>query len=154
MNILVDADACPRPVKEMLFRAAQRKQVEVVLVANQLLAVPSTPHVRAVTVPRGFDVADRSIVEWAQAGDLVVTADIPLAAAAVEKGVLAINPRGELYTADNVRQRLGMRNLMEELRGAGVPLSGPDAFGPRDRQAFANQLDRLLLRVAGRSGTG
>jgi len=154
VRIWVDADACPRPVKEMLFRVAQRKQVEVVLVANQPLPLPRTPHVRSVTVARGFDVADRAIVDRVEPGDLVVTADIPLAAAVVDKGVEAINPRGGLYTRDTVRQHLSMRNLMEEMRGAGVDVGGPDAFGPRERQAFANQLDRLLLRVADRRPSG
>lgn len=146
MKIWVDADACPRVIKEILYRVAQRRRVDVILVANQPLAVPRQPHVRSVTVPQGFDVADKAITEWAQPGDLVVTADIPLAAAVVDKGVQAINPRGELYTRDNVRQHLSMRNFMDSLRGAGVQTGGPDAFGQRDRQAFANQLDTLLAR--------
>jgi uncharacterized protein len=146
VKIWVDADACPRVIKEILYRAAQRRRVDVVLVANQPLAVPRQPHVRSVTVPQGFDVADKAITEWAQPGDLVITADIPLAAAVVEKGVQAINPRGELYTRDNVRQHLSMRNFMDSLRGAGVQTGGPDAFSQRDRQAFANQLDSLLAR--------
>lgn len=148
MKIWVDADACPRVIKEILYRAAQRRRVDVVLVANQPLAVPRQPHVRSVTVPQGFDVADKAITEWAQAGDLVVTADIPLAAAVVEKGVQALNPRGELYTRDNVRQHLSMRNFMDSLRGAGVQTGGPDAFSQRDRQSFANQLDSLLARLS------
>ena len=147
MKIWVDADACPRVIKEILYRAAQRRRVELVLVANQPLAVPRSPQIRAVTVPKGFDVADQAIAGWAEPGDLVVTADIPLAAAVVEKGVQALNPRGELYTADNVRQHLSMRNFMDTLRGAGVQTGGPEAFGQRDRQAFANQLDRLLAKV-------
>ena len=150
MKIWVDADACPRVIKDILFRAAQRRRVDVVLVANQPLAVPRQPHVRSVTVPQGFDVADKAITEWAQVGDLVVTADIPLAAAVVEKGVQALNPRGELYTRDNVRQHLSMRNFMDSLRGAGVQTGGPDAFSQRDRQNFANQLDSLLARLAPR----
>lgn len=148
MKIWVDADACPRVIKEILFRAAQRRRVDVVLVANQPLAVPRLPHVRSVTVPQGFDVADKAITEWAQAGDLVITADIPLAAAVVDKGVQALNPRGELYTRDNVRQHLSMRNFMDSLRGAGVQTGGPDAFSQRDRQSFANQLDSLLARLS------
>lgn len=148
MKIWVDADACPRVIKDILFRVAQRLRVDVVLVANQPLAVPRQPHVRAVTVPQGFDVADKAITEWAQPGDLVITADIPLAAAVVEKGVQALNPRGELYTRDNVRQHLSMRNFMDSLRGAGVQTGGPDVFNQRDRQNFANQLDSLLARLA------
>ena len=148
MKIWVDADACPRVIKDILFRAAQRRRVDVVLVANQPLAVPRSPHVRSVTVPQGFDVADKAITEWAQAGDLVITADIPLAAAVVDKGVQALNPRGELYTRDNVRQHLSMRNFMDSLRGAGVQTGGPDAFSQRDRQNFANQLDSLLARLS------
>jgi len=146
VKIWVDADACPRPVKEILYRAAQRRGIELVLVANQPLAVPRSPLIRSVTVPKGFDVADQSITAWAEPGDLVITADIPLAAAVVDKGVQAINPRGELYTRDNVRQHLSMRNFMDSLRGAGVQTGGPDAFSQRDRQEFANQLDRLLAR--------
>lgn len=151
MKIWVDADACPKVIKEILYRVAQRKQVELVLVANQALTVPRAPGIRSVTVPQGFDVADKAIVEWAAPGDLVITADIPLAAAAVDKGALVINPRGELYTRDNVRQHLSVRNFLDDLRGAGVQTGGPAALGPRDRQAFANQLDRLLLRVGART---
>lgn len=153
MKIWVDADACPRVIKEILYRAAQRRKVDVVLVANAPLAVPRSPHVRSVTVPQGFDVADKAITEWAQPGDLVVTADIPLAAAVVEKGVQALNPRGELYTRDNVRQHLSMRNFMDSLRGAGVQTGGPDAFSQRDRQSFANQLDSLLARFSPKTPT-
>jgi uncharacterized protein len=153
VKIWVDADACPRVIKEILYRAAQRRRVDVVLVANQPLAVPRQPHVRSVTVPQGFDVADKAITEWAQPGDLVVTADIPLAAAVVDKGVRALNPRGELYTRDNVRQHLSMRNFMDSLRGAGVQTGGPDAFSQRDRQNFANQLDSLLARFGPKTVT-
>lgn len=147
MKIWVDADACPRVIKDILYRVAQRRGIELVLVANQLLTVPRSPLIRSVVVPQGIDVADQSITAWSTPGDLVITADIPLAAAVVEKGVQAINPRGELYTADNVRQHLSMRNFMDSLRGAGVQTGGPEAFGQRDRQAFANQLDRLLTRL-------
>jgi uncharacterized protein YaiI (UPF0178 family) len=147
LKIWVDADACPKAIKEILYRVAQRRQIELVLVANQPLAVPRSAHIRSVTVARGFDVADQAITGWVQPGDLVITADIPLAAAVVDKGVQAINPRGELYTQDNVRQHLSMRNFMDSLRGAGVQTGGPDAFSQRDRQAFANQLDRLLARL-------
>ena len=147
MKIWVDADACPKVIKEILFRAAQRRQIDLILVANAPLAVPRSSRIRSVVVPQGIDVADKAITDWAERGDLVITADIPLAAAVVEKGVQALNPRGELYTADNVRQHLSMRNFMADLRGAGVETSGPAAFHQRDRQAFANQLDRLLARI-------
>lgn len=146
MQIWVDADACPVVIKEMLFRVAERVKLPLTLVANRLLRVPPSPYIRALQVPMGFDVADRHIVQVAVAGDLVITADIPLAAALVENGVLALNPRGELYTADNIRERLAMRDLMEELRGAGVETSGPAALSQADRQAFARQLDRLMAR--------
>jgi hypothetical protein len=146
MRIWVDADACPNPIKEILFRAAEREQVPVTLVANQWLRTPPSRFVTAVQVPAGLDVADTEIVRRAEPGDLVVTQDIPLAALAIEKGALAIHPRGELYTADTIAQRLSMRNFMDELRGAGVDTGGPAAFHARDRQAFANQLDAWLAR--------
>ena len=143
-QILVDADACPVAIKEILFRAAEREQVSVTLVANQYLRTPPSRHVRAVQVPGGFDVADHEIVRRVDAGDLVVTQDIPLAALVIEKGALALDPRGELHTSDTIAQRLGMRNFMDELRGAGVDTGGHAAFHARDKQAFANQLDRWL----------
>lgn len=143
-QIWVDADACPGPIKEILFRAAERAQVMVTLVANQLLRTPPTRWVRAIQVAGGFDVADNEIVQRLAAGDLVVTQDIPLAAQAIDKAALALHPRGELYTRETIAQRLSMRNFMDELRGAGVDTGGPAAFHARDRQAFANQLDRWL----------
>jgi uncharacterized protein YaiI (UPF0178 family) len=143
-QIWVDADACPGPIKEILFRAAERAQVMVTLVANQMLRTPTTRWVRAIQVAGGFDVADNEIVQRLAAGDLVVTQDIPLAAQAIDKGALALHPRGELYTRETIAQRLSMRNFMDELRGAGVDTGGPSAFHARDRQAFANQLDRWL----------
>jgi uncharacterized protein YaiI (UPF0178 family) len=143
-QIWVDADACPGPIKEILFRAAERAQVMVTLVANQMLRTPSTRWVRAIQVAGGFDVADNEIVQRLAPGDLVVTQDIPLAAQAIDKGALALHPRGELYTRETIAQRLSMRNFMDELRGAGVDTGGPSAFHARDRQAFANQLDRWL----------
>jgi uncharacterized protein YaiI (UPF0178 family) len=146
MKIWVDADACPNVIKDILYRAAERTRTELVLVANQPLAIPRSTLVSRRTVAQGLDAADDAIVEWASPGDLAVTADIPLAAKLVDKGVLAINPRGELYSAENIRQQLSMRNFMDELRGSGVQTGGPNAFGPRDRQAFANQLDRLLAQ--------
>jgi uncharacterized protein YaiI (UPF0178 family) len=145
-QIWVDADACPAAIKEVLFRAAEREQVQVTLVANQWLRTPPSRFVRAIQVPGGFDVADNEIVDRVTAGDLVVTQDIPLAAAVIAKGALAVHPRGELYTPDTIAQRLSMRNFMDELRGAGVDTGGPAAFHARDKQAFANQLDRWLVK--------
>lgn len=145
-RIWVDADACPVAIKEILFRAAQRAQIAVTLVANHALRTPPSPYIRSIQVPGGFDVADNEIVRQLAAGDLVVTQDIPLAAAVIDKGALAIHPRGELYTADTIKQRLSMRNFMEELRSTGVDTGGPAALHPRDKQAFANQLDRWLAQ--------
>ena len=145
-QIWVDADACPVAIKEVLFRAAEREQVHVTLVANQWIRTPPSRFVRSIQVPGGFDVADAEIVERVSAGDLVVTQDIPLAALVIEKGALAVHPRGELYTPDTIAQRLSMRNFMDELRGSGVDTGGPGAFHARDKQAFANQLDRWLVQ--------
>ena len=145
-QVWVDADACPGAVKEILFRAAERARVQVTLVANQWLRTPPSRFIRALQVQGGFDVADSEIVDKVQPGDLVVTQDIPLAARVLDKGGIAVNPRGERYTADNMAERLSMRNFMEELRGAGVQTGGPAAFHARDRQAFANQLDRWLAQ--------
>lgn len=146
MRIWVDADACPKVIKEILYRAANRVRVPVTLVANKPLQVPGSRYIRAVQVAGGFDVADNHIVQQAEAGDLVITADIPLAAEVVAKGCLALNPRGDLYTEENVRERLNMRDFMATLRGTGVDTGGPAAFSHADRQAFANQLDRLLAK--------
>jgi uncharacterized protein YaiI (UPF0178 family) len=148
MKIWVDADACPRAVKDILYRAAERLRIELVLVANQPIAVPRSALISRRTVERTLDAADRAIAGWAEPGDLVVTHDIPLAAELVAKGITALNPRGELYTAENVRQQLSMRDFMDSLRGAGVDTGGPSAYDARDARAFANQLDRLLARVA------
>ncbi|MDR7098421.1 uncharacterized protein YaiI (UPF0178 family) [Lysobacter niabensis] len=142
----MDADACPGVIKDILFRAAERAGVHVTLVANQWLRTPPSRFIRALQVPGGFDVADSAIVERVRSGDLVVTQDIPLAALVVDKGAIAINPRGERYTPDNMAERLSMRNFMEELRGSGVQTGGPAAFHARDRQAFANQLDTWLAQ--------
>jgi uncharacterized protein YaiI (UPF0178 family) len=150
MQIWVDADACPNPIKDILFRAAERARVPLVLVANKLLKVPPSPWIRALQVPGGFDVADQKIAEDCAPGDLVITADIPLASAVIEKGGHALNPRGEFYTPDTIRERLAMRDFMESLRSSGVETGGPSAFGQSDRQAFANQLDRFLARHAPR----
>lgn len=146
MQIWVDADACPVVIKEILFRAAQRTQIMTILVANKLLRVPPSPFIRAVQVPHGFDVADNKIAQEVQPGDLVITADIPLAAQVIERGGIALNPRGEIYTPDNIRERLTMRDFMMELRGSGVDISGPASFSQSDRQAFAAQLDRFLAK--------
>ena len=143
-QIWVDADACPKAIKEILFRAADRVGITVTLVANQFLQVPGSRYLRFVQVASGFDIADNHIVKQAQAGDLVVTADIPLAAEVIAKGCVALNPRGDLYTEDNIRQRLSMRDFMDTLRSSGVDTGGPAPFSQADRQAFANQLDRML----------
>lgn len=146
MQIWVDADACPNPVKEILYRAAARARVPLVLVANRLLKVPPSPWIRALQVPGGFDVADAKIAQEVAPGDLVVTADIPLASAVIGKGGYAVSPRGEFYTHDTIRERLAMRDFMDTLRSSGVETGGPPAFAHSDRQAFANQLDRFLAR--------
>ena len=133
-------------IKEILFRAAERARVQVTLVANQWLRTPPSRYIRALQVQGGFDVADSEIVERVRPGDLVVTQDIPLAARVLEKGGIAVNPRGDRYTPDNMAERLSIRDFMEELRGAGIQTGGPPAFHARDRQAFANQLDRWLAQ--------
>jgi Uncharacterized protein conserved in bacteria len=145
-QIWVDADACPVAIKDILFRAAEREQIALTLVANQHLRTPPSRFIRTLQVAGGFDVADDAIAARAGAGDLVVTQDIPLAARVIANGALAIDPRGELHTPDTIAQRLGMRDFMEELRGAGVDTGGPAAFHARDRQAFANQLDQWLTQ--------
>jgi uncharacterized protein len=146
MQIWVDADACPNVIKEILFRAAKRVGVLTTLVSNLDLQIPASPYIEAVQVRSGLDVADGYIVQHLQAGDLVITADIPLAALAIEKGAYALNPRGEFYSAGNIRERLSLRNFMDKLRSGGVDTGGPPAFNQRDRQAFANQLDRFLVK--------
>ncbi|GGA29308.1 YaiI/YqxD family protein [Dyella nitratireducens] len=152
-QIWVDADACPAVIKEILFRAADRAKIHVTLIANRPLSRPPSRYIRALTVNGGLDEADNEIVLRLQAGDLVVTQDIPLAARVIDKGGVAIHPRGERYTPENMAERLSMRNFMEELRGAGVQTGGPSAFHPRDRQAFANQLDRWLAQHANAAPT-
>ncbi len=146
MRIWVDADACPKPIKEILFRAAKRAGVQLTLVANQAMRTPASQHIKAVQVASGFDVADSEIVRQVAAGDLVVTADIPLAAQVVEKGAHALNPRGELYTPENIKARLSLRDFMANLRDSGVQTGGPAPLSQADRQAFANNLDRLLAK--------
>ncbi len=144
MQIWVDADACPGEIKELLYRAAERREIKVTLVANQQMRTPSSDFIDSVLVPAGMNVADRRIVELVEPGDLVITADIPLAADVVAKGGQALDPRGELYTDANVGERLAVRNLLDELRGGGQITGGPANFSAKDRQAFANQLDRWL----------
>lgn len=146
MRIWVDADACPVVIKDVLFRAADRVEIELTLVANKPLRTPPSRFIKSVQVNAGFDVADHYIAQSVQPDDLVVTADIPLAAQVVEKGGLALNPRGQLYTIENVRQLLDMRNFLDELRSSGVQTGGPAPLSKGDRQVFANQLDRLLAR--------
>ena len=146
MKIWVDADACPKTIKEILFRLAERRQIEVILVANQWLRVPESAFIRFMQVPDGPDIADDEIAAQCAIGDIVITADIPLAARVVEKGVPALDPRGKLYNHENIKQALTMRNFMDQLRGSGVETGGPDTFNQHDRQMFANQLDRLLAK--------
>ncbi|MBD1872582.1 YaiI/YqxD family protein [Nodosilinea sp. FACHB-131] len=146
MEIWVDADACPNVIKEILFRAAKRVEIKTTLVANQELQIPGSPYIDAVLVRSGLDVADSYIVQHLQSGDLVITADIPLAAEAIEKGAYALNPRGEFYDRGNIRERLSMRNFLNELRSGGVETGGPPPFSQRDTAAFANQLDRFLTK--------
>lgn len=144
MQIWVDADACPRVIKEILYRAAERVQCQLVLVANQLLDIPRSAFIKSIRVAPGFDVADNHIVQQVAEGDLVITADIPLAAEVLEKGAEALNPRGELYSRETIRQKLTMRDFMDEMRGSGVITGGPPPFSQTDRREFANALDRFL----------
>jgi uncharacterized protein YaiI (UPF0178 family) len=148
MHIWVDADACPAVIKTILYRAAQRLQIAMTLVANQPLSTPLSPFIRTLQVPRGFDVADNEIAQSVKAGDLVITADIPLASDVIARGAHALDPRGELYTPDNIRERLQMRNFMDELRGSGIQTGGPATLDQADRKRFADQLDRLLRRIS------
>ena len=147
MNIWVDADACPKVIKDILFRVAERKQIMVTLVANAYLRIPPSDYIAILQVADGPDAADDEIVARCHAGDLVITADIPLAARVVEKGARVLDPRGKLYDADSVKQALSMRNFMDQLRGSGVETGGPDSLNHSDRQLFANQLDRLVINA-------
>ncbi|MBU1691722.1 MAG: YaiI/YqxD family protein [Gammaproteobacteria bacterium] len=146
MQIWVDADACPGVIKEILFRAAERAQISMTLVANQFLRTPPSRFIKSVQVPAGFDVADGKIVQHLEPGDLVITADIPLAAEVIAKGGHALNPRGEFYTPDTIRERLNMRDFMDILRSSGVETGGPATLSQSDRKAFASQLDRFLAK--------
>lgn len=143
-TIWVDADACPTVIKDILYRAAERKKLPLVLIANQPLRTPPSPYISSLVVSKGFDEADNEIVRRTQAGDLVITADIPLAAEVLAKGGLALNPRGELYSSDTIKQKLTMRDFMETLRASGIQSGGPASLNQSDRQAFANQLDKIL----------
>ncbi|MBX2886836.1 MAG: YaiI/YqxD family protein [Granulosicoccus sp.] len=143
----VDADACPKVIKDILFKAAKRVAIQLTLVANQPIPVPRSAHIRTVQVASGFDVADNYIVQESKAGDLVITGDIPLASEVIDKGCTALNPRGELYTTENIRQRLNMRDFMDTLRGSGIDTGGPPALNQTDRRNFANQLDRILAKM-------
>lgn len=147
MQIWIDGDACPGVIKEMLFRAAERRKMKVTIVANQSIRIPKSVFIDAIVVPSGMNIADRRIVELVTPGDLVVTADIPLAADVVKKGGQALDPRGELYTDANVGERVAVRNLLDGFRGEGKIMGGPAGFGPREMQAFANQLDRWLAKA-------
>lgn len=146
MRIWVDADACPNLIKEILFRVAIRKQIELTLVSNHVLSAPSSIYIKKLLVGAGFDMADDKIVEKIEANDLVITADIPLANAVVEKNAVAINPRGEIYTAANIKERLSIRNFSADLRSSGMVTGGPGAIGKKEVQQFANALDRILHR--------
>ena len=144
MQIWVDADACPNVIKEVLFRAAERTGMMVTLVANQIIRTPPSKFLRTLRVEAGFDVADNEIVKRTEPGELVITADIPLAAEVIEKGGVALNPRGERYTTETIKERLNMRDFMDTMRASGVQTGGPPALNQRDRQQFANELDKWL----------
>jgi len=147
-TIWVDADACPVVIKEIIFRAAQRTEIQTTLVANQVIRIPPSPYISFLRVSAGFDEADNEIVKRMQASDLVITGDIPLAADVIEKGGTALNPRGELYTAENIKDRLNMRDFMETMRSSGLEVGGgPPPFNNTDKQNFANQLDKLLTKT-------
>lgn len=147
MKIWIDADACPAPVKDILFRASKRTNTQLILVANNFLTTPPSPLIKVVRVGQGFDVADDYIVDNLVADDLVITADIPLAADVVAKQGIALNPRGELYTENNIKQRLGLRDMREQMRGAGTNIGGPSTYGAKEKTAFANALDKILARA-------
>ena len=140
----MDADACPRPIKEILYRVADRTEIPVILVTNQGLRIPDSAYINLIQVGQGADVADDEIANKCKAGDLIITADIPLAARVVEKGALALDPRGKVYDKNNIGQILDMRNFMDNLRGSGVETGGPPGFGQKERFKFANELDRFL----------
>jgi len=146
MKIWVDADACPSVIKDILYKAAERTGVRLTLVANRVLSIPLSPHIKFLLVPSGLDVADNEIVKRLSVGDLVITSDIPLAAEVVEKGGYGLNPRGELYSVDNIRTRLNIRDFMDTLRSSGIETGGPLTLSKKERQSFANNLDKYLSR--------
>lgn len=146
MKIFIDADACPNPIKDVLYKAAQRNKIELILVANKALNTPSSIYIKRVQVASGLDVADNYIADAVNSGDLVITADVPLADRVVDKHGYALDPRGELFTKETIKQRLSMRNFMETLRASGLQTSGPSAFNARDKQQFANALNRFLAQ--------
>ena len=150
MKVWVDADACPVVIKEILFRAAERTGIQLTLVANQAIRVPPSRYISSIQVSSGFDVADDEIVKRLEAGDLVITGDIPLAADVIEKGGHALSPRGEMYTTENIKARLNIRDFMDTMRGSGIDTGGPPALNQNDRKAFADHLDRLLAKYAGK----
>ncbi len=147
MRILIDADACPVPVKEILFRASEKRNIALVLVANQYMQTPNSPLIESIRVAAGADEADNHIVEIVEEGELVITADIPLADRAIKKKALVLDPRGQFLTKENIGQRLAMRNFMEEMRNNGENTGGPKAYGQREKQEFASQLDRFLTQL-------
>jgi len=146
MKIWVDADACPKPIKEILYRVAERQKILTILVANRHLVPPASRWLQSIQVAKGADVADLEIIRLLEAEDLVITADIPLAAAVIENGGHALDPRGDFFSPENIRERLSIRNFMDDLRGSGVETGGPASFNPADKQRFANQLDRFLAQ--------
>lgn len=146
MRIWVDADACPKLIKDVLYRAAVRTKIEMILVSNHALTAPPSPYISKMQVIAGFDVADNKIVEKVQPNDLVITADIPLADAAIDKGAIVLNPRGELYSKANIKERLSIRNFSTDLRSSGVKTGGPATLGKREVQRFANELDKVLAK--------
>ena len=146
MKIWVDADACPVVIKEVLYKAAERTQIQLILVANSSFRIPRSSLIHFIQVRKGLDIADNKIAQQVEPNDLVITADIPLAARVVEKGGLALNPRGEVYTEDNIRERLSTRDFLDQLRSSGIETGGPPAFNARDKQTFANKLDQILAK--------
>lgn len=147
LKIWIDADACPKVIKEVIFKASFRLKIPVILVANSYISTPPDPLISSIQVEKGMDMADFYIVDHVNAIDLVITADIPLAALIVEKGAIAINPRGELYTEENVQERLSIRDFMKDLRDSGVDTGGPSSFGPKDKASFTNSLNRILTKL-------
>ncbi|EQC43820.1 YaiI/YqxD family protein [Bacteriovorax sp. Seq25_V] len=145
-KIWIDADACPKVIKEVVYKTCARTGVPVTLVANSYMTIPHSPLIRLIQVEQGADVADSYIVEHLEADDIIITADIPLASLVVEKGALAINPRGELYTEENISERLSMRDFMQDLRDSGMQTGGPAPFGPKDKESFANSLNKILTK--------